>query len=69
MTTIYMTDDTRNALVQAISRNGVDACTLLEASAGQEDGYNHPMTYIAGYLQGYVHATDRACEVVDEVGR
>lgn len=59
---MYMSDNDKNALINVISNNGALAVSqLAEMSEGEA---SHPNTYAAGYMQGYAHAADMACDVV-----
>ena len=60
---MYLSEDAKDALINAISETGAGACTLLAECAGDEA--SHPPTYMAGYLQGYVHAVDAVCALVE----
>ena len=58
---MYLADEAKNALCDALSASGATACPLL---AECSDEASHPPTYMAGYLQGYVHAIDAACSII-----
>lgn len=60
---MYIPNDDKNKLTDAISRLGASAVTLLAEEANGEAC--HPDTYCAGYLQGYAHAVDAACHIVE----
>ena len=66
MMKIYLTEEAKTALVQTISAAGAQAVTLL-AEYAQGDA-SHPDSYAAGYLQGYVHGADAACDIVERCG-
>ena len=59
---MYMIETDRDKLINAISSYGADAHTALAEMCSDEA--SHPPTYMAGYLQGYVHAIDAACSII-----
>lgn len=60
---MYMTNNDKNALVNIISGNSAFAVTQLAEMS--QDEASHPDTYAAGYMQGYAHAADMACHVIE----
>lgn len=63
---MYLSEETKTELVQCISAAGAQAVRMLEKCS--EDECNHPESYAAGYLQGYVHGADAACAIVERCG-
>lgn len=59
---MYMSDHDKDIISNQIGRLGGTACTLLAELAGDETSL--PDTYCAGYLQGYIHAIDAACNII-----
>lgn len=59
---MYMTDRDKDALIHEISKYGGYAVSMLAEQTGEEA--SHPNTYSAGYMQGYAHAADMACNVI-----
>lgn len=60
---MYLSEETKNALIQSISEAGAHAVCMLEKCSDEE--CSHPDSYAAGYLQGYVHGADAACAIVE----
>lgn len=60
---MYMSELEKNTLTMAITTTSSTAVTQLAELAGDEA--SHPDTYIAGYMQGYIHGADMACYAID----
>lgn len=63
---MYMIEEEKNKLIDTVSRYGAVAVTALAEQTGEEA--NHPNTYAAGYMQGYAHAIDQACDIINHCG-
>lgn len=59
---MYMIDEDKNKLINAMSHYGAIAVTALAEQTGDEA--SHPDTYAAGYMQGYAHGIDMACDII-----
>lgn len=59
---MFISDREKDALISEISKYGGYAVSMLAERTGEEA--NHPNTYCAGYMQGYAHAADMACNVI-----
>ena len=59
---MYIPDKDKDTLINEISKHGGYAVSMLAEQT--KDEACHPNTYSAGYMQGYAHAADMACDVI-----
>ena len=60
---MFMSEREKDALAMTITATSSTAVTQLAELSGDEA--SHPDTYMAGYIQGYIHGADMACHVID----